>query len=74
MPIRTLNDVVCTGVNDLPQAATPEMLQDDAFLHSFHHALLEVALEEGALICPETGRKFAVSKGIPNLLLNDDEC
>ena len=46
---------------------------DDAFLRAFHHALLEVHLEEGALLCPETGRRFPVSKGIPNLLLNEDE-
>jgi multifunctional methyltransferase subunit TRM112 len=50
------------------------MLQDDGFLQKFHHALLEVTLEEGALVCPETGRKFVVSKGIPNLLLTEDEC
>ena len=46
---------------------------DDAFLRAFHHALLEVHLEEGALVCPETGRAFKVSKGIPNMLLNEDE-
>ena len=34
----------------------------------------QVKLEEGALICPESGRKFPVSKGIPNLLLTEDEC
>ena len=37
-------------------------------------ALVQVQLVEGALICPETGRRFRVSKGIPNLLLNEDEC
>lgn len=34
----------------------------------------QVTLEEGALCCPETGRKFPVNKGIPNLLLTEDEC
>lgn len=58
----------------LPEQASEEMLQDDGFLQKFHHALLEVTLEEGALVCPETGRKFIVSKGIPNLLLTEDEC
>eukprot|EP00877_Chromochloris_zofingiensis_P012423 jgi/Chrzof1/7434/Cz02g23160.t1 len=58
----------------LPEEVTDEMLQDDGFLQAFHHALLEVHLEEGALICPETGRHFTVAKGIPNLLLNEDEC
>ena len=41
---------------------------------AFHHALLEVTLQEGRLVCPETGRKFDVQKGIPNLLLNEEEC
>ena len=25
------------------------------------------------LVCPETGRKFPVTDGIPNMLLNEDE-
>ena len=47
---------------------------DEDFLRTFHHILLEVQVEEGALVCPETGRRFPISKGIPNLLLNEDEC
>ena len=62
------------GMTGLPEKVTPEMLQEDEFLQQFHHALMELTLEEGALICPETGRRFIVSKGIPNLLLNEDEC
>ncbi len=61
------------GVQDLPAAVTQDMLQDEDFLKVFHHALLEVVLIEGFLVCPESGRKFPVSKGIPNLLLNEDE-
>lgn len=57
----------------LPDAVDDAALRDEAFLRAFHHALLEVHLEEGALVCPETGRRFKVSKGIPNLLLNEDE-
>ena len=53
---------------------TEKDLNDDAFLKAFHHALLEVCLVEGALVCPETGRKFPVEKGIPNMLLTEDEC
>ena len=62
---------------DPPLQETPPTekdLSDDAFLKAFHHALLEVCLIEGALICPETGRKFPVEKGIPNMLLTEDEC
>ena len=28
---------------------------------------------EGDLECPETGRKFPVAEGIPNMLLREDE-
>lgn len=62
------------GMTGLPADVAPDMLQNDEFLQQFHHALLELQLEEGALVCPETGRKFTVSKGVPNLLLNEDEC
>jgi multifunctional methyltransferase subunit TRM112 len=30
-------------------------------------------VEEGTLVCPESGRKFPINKGIPNMLLNEDE-
>ena len=46
---------------------------DEAFLRLVHHALLEVRLVEGALICPESGRRFPVANSIPNMLLREDE-
>ncbi|CAA0842251.1 Multifunctional methyltransferase subunit TRM112-like protein [Striga hermonthica] len=61
------------GYSELPDEAEHTMLDSDDFLRKFHHALLELHLEEGALVCPETGRKFPVNKGIPNMLLHEDE-
>ncbi|XP_022740572.1 multifunctional methyltransferase subunit TRM112-like protein At1g22270 [Durio zibethinus] len=63
------------GYVELPEEAPePSVLESDLeFLRKFHHALLELHLEEGALVCPETGRKFPVNKGIPNMLLHEDE-
>ncbi|KAF3655474.1 Multifunctional methyltransferase subunit-like protein [Capsicum annuum] len=61
------------GYTELPENADASMLDSDDFLHKFHHALLELHLEEGALVCPETGRKFPVNKGVPNMLLHEDE-
>jgi len=34
---------------------------------------LQVEILEGALVCPESGRKFPITNGIPNMLLNEDE-
>lgn len=61
------------GYAELPEEADASMLDSAEFLNKFHHALLELHLEEGALVCPETGRKFPVNKGIPNMLLHEDE-
>ncbi|MED6204103.1 hypothetical protein PIB30_005829 [Stylosanthes scabra] len=61
------------GYSNLPEEVDPAMLESDEFLSRFHHALLELHLEEGALVCPETGRRFPVNKGIPNMLLHEDE-
>mmetsp|Transcript_52209 Transcript_52209/g.166296 ORF Transcript_52209/g.166296 Transcript_52209/m.166296 type:complete len:123 (-) Transcript_52209:126-494(-) len=61
------------GKGPLPKEVTDEMLEDETFLKTFHNVLLEVQVEEGSLICPESGRKFPINKGIPNMLLNEDE-
>lgn len=55
------------GYAELPDVADPSMLESEEFLRKFHHALLELHLEEGSLVCPETGRKYPVNKGIPEL-------
>lgn len=61
------------GVSGLPDTLSEELLEDPDVMQKLHHCLLEVHLEEGALICPESGRRFPVSQGIPNMLLNEDE-
>ncbi|KAJ4874508.1 Multifunctional methyltransferase subunit TRM112-like protein [Raphanus sativus] len=60
------------GYTELPDHA-PEAEESYSFLKKFHHALLELHLEEGSLVCQETGRKFPVEKGVPNMLLHEDE-
>ncbi|KAG8389710.1 hypothetical protein BUALT_Bualt01G0007000 [Buddleja alternifolia] len=62
------------GYSELLDNVESSMLDSEEFLRKFHHALLEIHLEEGALVCPETGRKFPITKGIPNMLLHEDEC
>ena len=34
---------------------------DEEFLKAFHHALLEVHVKEGYLICPDSGRRFPIT-------------
>eukprot|EP00061_Rhincodon_typus_P007447 g29154.t1 len=59
--------------NDLPKELPQELQSNEEFLQKVHHVLLEVEVVEGVLKCPESGREFPISKGIPNMLLNEDE-
>merc|ERR1712181_206066 len=59
---------------DFIARVTPENYEGDMdFLRKAHHALLEIEVINGDLVCPETSRKFPVTDGIPNMLLNEDE-
>lgn len=58
---------------DLPQSLTEDFENNEDFLKKVHHVLLEVEIINGELICPESGRKFPINQGIPNMLLNEDE-
>ena len=57
----------------LPAELTPELMEDDATMRALHHALMEVNVLAGVLICPQSGRRFPIVNGIPNMLLNEDE-
>lgn len=61
------------GEVHLPSSVSAENKADEAFLQHVHHWLLEVVVLEGFLVCPDTGRKFKITNGIPNMLLRDDE-
>ena len=57
----------------LPKELEADMMEDEKILRLLHHILLECIVMEGNLVCPESGRKFPISKGIPNMLLDEDE-
>ncbi|KAF6726615.1 Multifunctional methyltransferase subunit TRM112-like protein [Oryzias melastigma] len=58
---------------DLPGEPVVDYEQNEEFLKKVHRVLLEVEVMEGSLKCPESGREFPITKGIPNMLLNEDE-
>ncbi|KAH3795154.1 uncharacterized protein LOC127839058 [Dreissena polymorpha] len=59
--------------NSLPEAVADQYEENVDFLKQTHHVLMELEVIEGELVCPESGRKFPVSNGIPNMLLKEDE-
>ncbi|XP_028150745.1 multifunctional methyltransferase subunit TRM112-like protein [Diabrotica virgifera virgifera] len=60
-------------LEDLPEQIIENFKDDEDFLKKVHKVLLEVDIVSGEMICPETGRKFPINNGIPNMLLNEDE-
>ena len=46
---------------------------DVTMLERIHEFLFNLSIKEGKLICPESGREFAIKDGIPNMLLHEDE-
>ena len=65
----------CLSMSELDdiEAFAEEMQADEEFLRRVHRLLFEVHVLDGALVCPETGRRFPVKDGIPNMLLHEDE-
>ncbi|KAF2077081.1 hypothetical protein CYY_001590 [Polysphondylium violaceum] len=52
---------------------TEESLLDQEFLKSLYHLLCNVKIITGSLICPNCQRVYPIEKGIPNMLLREDE-
>ena len=42
-------------------------------LQRIHTVLLDYHIMEGVMVCPDTGRKFTILQGIPNMVLHEDE-
>ncbi|CAM9286787.1 unnamed protein product [Chrysoparadoxa australica] len=57
----------------LPAQLTAEMLNDSAFLAALHKILLDIHVVEGALVCPESNRRFPITDGIPNMMISEEE-
>eukprot|EP01147_Barroeca_monosierra_P007747 gene7747-626_t len=70
-----VNAATSLGVDPaiIPQEIPSDAAQNEEFLRALHHILLEIEVIEGHLECPESGRHFPIKKGIPNMLLNEDE-
>ncbi|XP_015430614.1 PREDICTED: multifunctional methyltransferase subunit TRM112-like protein [Dufourea novaeangliae] len=62
-----------SSLSNLLQHRSTDIETNEEFLKKVHHVLLEVEVINGDLLCPESGRKFPINDGIPNMLLNEDE-
>ena len=61
------------GVAELPPAMPENAGEDEDFLKSVHSLVMDVHVMEGSLVCPNCGRAYVIKRGIPNMLLQEDE-
>jgi multifunctional methyltransferase subunit TRM112 len=62
------------GLSALPSKLTSELSEDEDFLKALYHVLMNVQVIEGTLTCPVTKRKFNITNGIANFLLEEEDC
>ncbi len=55
------------GLGGFPPQFDPALLADPAFLKAAHTLLLEIHVEDGCLVCPESGRQYPIVNGIPDM-------
>eukprot|EP01138_Halocafeteria_seosinensis_P005168 gb/GECG01005284.1/.p1 GENE.gb/GECG01005284.1/~~gb/GECG01005284.1/.p1 ORF type:complete len:135 (+),score=21.02 gb/GECG01005284.1/:1-405(+) len=60
-------------IAQLPESPPENYAEDTAFLRSVHELIMEIHIMEGALECRHCGRTYPITKGIPNMLLDEDE-
>ncbi|PHJ25087.1 trm112p family domain-containing protein [Cystoisospora suis] len=58
---------------ELPPSYEEADLTDEHFLRAVHDAAVDFHILEAKLVCPLCTREYPVTKGIPNMLLQDDE-
>mmetsp|Transcript_18724 Transcript_18724/g.20875 ORF Transcript_18724/g.20875 Transcript_18724/m.20875 type:complete len:129 (+) Transcript_18724:63-449(+) len=59
-------------LGELPERLS-EDIDDETVLSLLHTVLMDVHVLEGHLVCPDSGRKFPIKQGIPNMILHEDE-
>jgi multifunctional methyltransferase subunit TRM112 len=47
--------------------------EEETIMAQFHRVLFDIHVMEGHLVCPDTGRRFPIKGGIPNMILHEDE-
>jgi multifunctional methyltransferase subunit TRM112 len=70
---KQLNNTPTVDLPELPETLPEQPLTDELLIQTLHTILMDVHIVEGHLVCPDTGRKFPIKEGIPNMILHEDE-
>ena len=52
----------------MPAEYQTTLLEDNDFLEAVHKLLIDIHVLSGHLICPDTGRRFPITDGVPCML------
>lgn len=61
------------GLKGMPAKFNPAILEDESFLRAVHNLLLDVHVQRGTLVCPDTGTRYPIIGGVPNMTLREAE-
>mmetsp|Transcript_12850 Transcript_12850/g.19504 ORF Transcript_12850/g.19504 Transcript_12850/m.19504 type:complete len:132 (-) Transcript_12850:202-597(-) len=71
--LRNSNVDVDFGWPIIPGSLGEEQSMDEEVIEMLHKVLFDIHVLDGDLVCPDTGRKFPIRDGIPNMVLHEDE-
>ena len=66
-------DLEQTILPELPESIKEDGEVDEDLLKKLHTVMFDIHVVEGDLVCPDTGRRFNIKMGIPNMILHADE-
>lgn len=55
------------GLEGIPEIWQDDLVEDNDFLKAMHSLLMEIHVTTGTLTCPESGRKFPIANGRPDM-------
>lgn len=55
------------GLQGMPLKFDPLLLDDNNFVQAIHTLLLDIHIEKGELICPDTGTMYPIVNGVPDM-------
>lgn len=73
VPTLMSNPMFMEAIDVPPECPREGEKISESDMKALHFFLFDVHVIEGSLICPDTGRSFKITDGIPNMILHEDE-
>eukprot|EP00339_Tiarina_fusa_P028737 CAMPEP_0117021238 /NCGR_PEP_ID=MMETSP0472-20121206/16044_1 /TAXON_ID=693140 ORGANISM="Tiarina fusus, Strain LIS" /NCGR_SAMPLE_ID=MMETSP0472 /ASSEMBLY_ACC=CAM_ASM_000603 /LENGTH=128 /DNA_ID=CAMNT_0004726659 /DNA_START=59 /DNA_END=445 /DNA_ORIENTATION=+ len=71
--LQEITDATDPKPPEIPAELPADGEMESSVLEALYHVLFNIHVIEGDLLCPDTGRRFPIKQGIPNMVLHEDE-